>query len=210
MMNVEILKQYGTWRDVADACRETVGKEAGTGEPSNVWKLKILRAEHSPIRLMRFLIRITDLKYWIAMELRTHKIGVYAPETEYFIQSQRSDRTGMNRDELRQDTLVSLQLDINVQALINISRKRLCLGDPHHETREVWKSVIDKIRECDPVIATSCVPECIYRGSCFSMKKRIEIIKEEVFKFDGCGYIYTQDGIDKLFSYQAEGDIYHR
>ena len=48
-MRVE-LKILGTWRDVANAARTTIGQEAGEGEPSSKWKRRMLLAEHSPIR----------------------------------------------------------------------------------------------------------------------------------------------------------------
>ena len=47
------LEFYGTrstWRDVADAARTTINREAGAGEPSAAWKKRMLLAEHSPIR----------------------------------------------------------------------------------------------------------------------------------------------------------------
>ena len=53
----------------------------------------------------------------------------------------------------------------NAQAIINISRKRLC-SCASKETREAWKQVVEAIRKVDPVLADKCVPECLYRGFC--------------------------------------------
>lgn len=64
-MQVEIKARYGSWRAVADAARTTVGKEAGEGEPSSTWKRKILLAEHSPIRLLSFHWKWTDMPWWV-------------------------------------------------------------------------------------------------------------------------------------------------
>ena len=58
-----------------------------------------------------------------------------------------------------------MDMTANAQALINISRKRLC-NCASKETREAWKQVQESIREVDPIMAEKMVPECIYRGFC--------------------------------------------
>ena len=58
-----------------------------------------------------------------------------------------------------------MDMTANAQALISISRKRLC-NCASKETREAWKQVQDAIRKVDPVMADKMVPECIYRGFC--------------------------------------------
>ena len=68
-MNISPIKTIGSWRDVADAARTTIGMEAGKGEPSSNWKYRILLAEHSPIRKLNFNWIWFDLKYWIQYTL---------------------------------------------------------------------------------------------------------------------------------------------
>ena len=57
---------------------------------------------------------------------------------EHIVTTKRTDRTGVSRDELEQGSLVNHECDANAQALINISRKRLChCASP--ETRKAWQ-----------------------------------------------------------------------
>lgn len=49
----ELLGVKGSWREVVDDCRATVGKESLGHEPSEQFKRNILIAEHSPIRDIR-------------------------------------------------------------------------------------------------------------------------------------------------------------
>ena len=53
----------------------------------------------------------------------------------------------------------------NAQALISISRKRLC-SCASKETREAWQQVKDEIEKIDPALSSKMVRECIYRGFC--------------------------------------------
>lgn len=163
---VKVIKVNGTNRDIADRCRTTVGMELGTGEPSYAYMKKLYMSEHSPIRVKHFIVRIENLPSWVATHLVRHKIGA-----EPFVRSQRTDRTGSNisRDELSQGELVTMDMELNPQSCISISRKRLC-GQASKETREVWRKVVEAIREVDKPLAECCVPECIYRGFCTELK----------------------------------------
>lgn len=148
------------WRKVADAARNTVGKDAGKGEPSDRWKKRILLSEHSPIRLLTYTMTLKGIMSWVSVHLTRHKFGI-----EHFVSTQRTDRTGKNRNESKQSALVNHMICANAQAIINISRKRLCFG-ASPETREAWIEFVDYIAEVDPVLASVCVPECVYRGFC--------------------------------------------
>lgn len=142
----------------------TIGKETGK-YPSSEWKRKILRAEHSPIRSLVFTIRFTDIPYWIVGHFVRHKIGV-----EHYVSTQRTDRTGVDRTKLPQDNLVSYTMVADAQALINISRKRLC-SQASKETREVWMMVRNAIAEVGELeLAEAMVPECVYRGFCTELR----------------------------------------
>ena len=117
-------------------------------------------AEHSPIREKIYHIEFHGIPYWIANHFRTHFIGA-----NYYISTSREDRTAAqtSRHELPQDAPVNLLMSANAQALINISRKRLC-GKAHPETRKVWESVVRLMRDVDEVMAEFMVRECVYRG----------------------------------------------
>ena len=111
-----------------------------------------------------------------------HKVGI-----EHWVSTQRSDRTGVNRDELPQGALVNHACEANAQALITISRKRLCAcASP--ETREAWEHVKAKVAEVEPELASCMVKECIYRGFCPEMHS--------------CGYYKTEEYQKELAEYR--------
>lgn len=159
-MQVEVLNVKGSWREIADRCNTTVGKPDGTAEPSDKWKKRLLLAEHSPIRTMVFTIKLSDIPYYASVHLVRHKFGV-----EHFVRSQRSDRTGTARDNLPQDAPVTHIIEANVQALIYMSRKRLC-GKADPVTRHIWECVATAVKSVDPILGSVLVPECVYRGFC--------------------------------------------
>ena len=58
-----------------------------------------------------------------------------------------------------------MEMEANIQAIINISRKRLCMSaDPL--TIKYWKAVLEAIKEYDEDIYWACVPECVRCGGC--------------------------------------------
>ena len=158
-MRVELIDYRDNWQAVKDAAMNTVGKDSGK-YPTSEWKRQILLAEHSPIRLLEFTFVIHDLPYWVSVHLVRHHIGI-----THFVSTQRTDRTGIDRTSLPQDALVTHRIHLNAQALINISRKRLC-NQASPETRKAWQAVIDCLKEYEPELASVCVRECIYRGFC--------------------------------------------
>ena len=172
------------WRAVKRAARTTIRKE-GEGEvPSAAWKKAILLAEHSPIRRIRFCWRWSGLPYWVSTHFVRHKIGI-----EHYVSTQRTDRTGVSRDALLQNAPVEHECEANAQALIAISRKRLC-QQAAKETREAWLEVKREVEKRDPVLASVMVPECIYRGFCPEMHS--------------CGYANTEIFHSELSRYRSK------
>lgn len=156
-MEIDIFKHEDNWQDVKDSTMNTIGKTTGV-YPTSDWKRKILMSEHSPIRRIKFYWRWKDLKYWVGMHYTRHKIGI-----EHWITTQRTDRTGTNRNELPQDAPINHACEANAQALINISRKRLCMcASP--ETRMAWQKVKEEVAKTEPELAQCMVMECIYRN----------------------------------------------
>jgi len=183
-MKVNLLSIKGTWREVADAARTTIGLEAGTGEPSSSWRRRMLLAEHSPIRKLSINWKWYDLKSWISVHFVRHKFGI-----EHWVKSQRPDRgMGGNRDAAPQSTLINHECLANAQAIINISRKRLC-NQASKETREAWKAFLETFKESEPELYGACVPDCIYRGWCYEYKS--------------CGYHLTENYKERLVEYRA-------
>lgn len=156
----------GSWNQVLDLARATVNKPPADAskEVSIKFRKSILLAEHSPIRVLNFGL-ILSLKSWISVHFVRHKIGV-----EHFVTTQRDDRTGIPRDEKPQAAPVKHSMFLNAQALITISRKRLCFN-AHPETRKEWVDVKRSVATIDPEVASVMVAECIYRGFCPEMSK---------------------------------------
>lgn len=162
-MKIELRHYIDYWQDIKNTTMNTIGKNKGA-YPSNEWKLNLLLSEHSPIRKLKISWRWEDLKYWVSVHLVRHKIGI-----EHFVSTQRTDRTGIDRNKLPQDSLVNHECEADAQALINISRKRLC-NCASLETRQAWQEVKSKIAEVEPELAQCMVKECVYRnGFCPEM-----------------------------------------
>lgn len=164
-MKIEVEKING-WQEVVDAARFTVRKGPLGKEPSDKFKKAIILAEHSPLRLLRFSIHIYDVPKYITVHLCRHHEGL-----EKFVCTSRPDRNGFKktRHEQRDDDLVNMQFSINAQAIINISRVRLC-NKAEAATKNVWKAILDELAKQEPILVSACVPNCVYRGFCPEMK----------------------------------------
>lgn len=183
-MDVVGMKMKGSWREVADAARTTVGKEAGTGEPSMRWKRRMLLAQHSPIRKLEFNWKWTGLPYWVSVHFVRHKFGI-----EHWVSTQRTDRIGEDRTQKAQDTPVVHECQANAEAVMFISRRRLCM-QAAPETRAAWAKVVEEIRKTDQALASCCVPECVYRGFCP--------------EFKSCGYCGSEAWKNSIAMYRGE------
>ena len=173
------------WNRALNAARRTIGKAPLDKEPSKSWEAKMLLAEHSPIRLLEYEWTWTDIMQWVTTHLVRHHEGC-----EKFVHTQREDRRAIldeynvsSRNELPQGATNDMDMTANAQALISISRKRLC-NCASKETREAWKQVQDAIREVDPVMADKMVPECIYRGFCPEFMNPCGYANTEKYKQD--------------------------
>lgn len=167
MSEILRMEKVTLWKRALNAARRTIGKEPLDKEPSDSWKAKMLLAEHSPIRLVEFEWTWGGIKQWVTTHIVRHHEGC-----EKMVHSQRGDRRAIleeygveTRDQLPQGAENDMDMSANAQALINISRKRLC-NCASSETRAAWKQVQEAIRKVDPIMAEKMVPECIYRGFC--------------------------------------------
>lgn len=160
-MKTEIIKIKGDWQEVVDDCRTTVGKESLGKEPSKEFKRSILIAEHSPIRDISFKWRWRNMAHWITVHWVRHK-------WEKFVRTQRTDRTGIDRNKLTQDEPQTFVGEANTQNLIDTMRKRLCFM-ASKETREYAEDLKTTIHGEQPEIADVLVPNCIYRCGCPEM-----------------------------------------
>ena len=160
-MDTKITKVEVDWVDIKNECRSTVNKEATGNIPSSTFISKLLISEHSPIRLARIKWRWEGIKSWVSVHFARHWLG-----WDKWVSTQRSDRTGVNRDKAPQDTPVNMDICANTQALINVSRFRLC-NQAATETRQAMEDVKKAIYDCGQIeIASVLQPNCIYRGGC--------------------------------------------
>ena len=191
MSKIIRMEMVTLWKRALNAARRTIGKAPLDKEPSKSWEAKMLLAEHSPIRLLEYEWTWADIMQWVTTHLVRHHEGC-----EKFVHTQRGDRRAIldeynvsSRNKLPQGATNDMDMTANAQALISISRKRLC-NCASKETREAWKQVQDAIRKVDPVMADKMVPECIYRGFCPEF-------------MNPCGYANTEKYQQDLKKYRS-------
>lgn len=173
-----ILKIKGDWQDILNDCRSTVGKEGLNIEPSEKFKKDILISEHSPIRSISIRWMWVSIKSWVATHWSRHK-------WECFIETRRSDRTGIDRDKLTQDELVNFIGEANIQHHIDSWRKRLC-RQASEDTRVLAVGHKMELHGREPEISDVLVPNCIYRCGCPEINKcpRFETFKKIAYARD--------------------------
>lgn len=157
---VEILKHPTSedWKWVKTCTLNTIGKTS-VSEASDEWKIKLLRSEHSPIRELKFGIRM-EIPYYVSVHFVRHKIGV-----EHFVSTQRSDRTNEDRNTKTQDAMVTHIMSVNAQELIFMAHRRLCnQADP--STRKVMEEIVKQVLITNPEFKEFLVPMCEYLHTC--------------------------------------------
>lgn len=172
MLKTKIQGYQNDWKNVKNKCRRTVNKEYTDNVPGHKFKQDLLISEHSPIRLLEIDWTWENLKYWASQELARHK-------WEKFITTQRTDRTGVNRDEIPQGAFVKMDGNANAQHAIDTARKRLCFAATK-EAREAVEDLKLEIHKDEEEIADVMVPNCIYRCGCpeFDSCKFFEAFKK--------------------------------
>jgi len=106
-----------------------------------------------------------------------------------FVRISRSDLTGvLDGSKEGQTDLVNFSLDINAQAILNISYKRLC-NKASLETHKLVQLLKEEMEKVDPYLAKMMVPACIHQGQCPEM--------------ESCGFYKTK-------SYNRWLDLYHK
>lgn len=184
-VTVNIIKypQEEDWILARNNALATQRKSNDNPVPSKL-KTKFLVSEHSPIRTLMFEWEWINLPYWVGVHIVRHHEGII-----HFVSSQRNDlQNKYDRRKAPQDSPVNHRCFANAQAILNISRARLCLN-ASPETRKAWMMVLEALEPYAPELVALCVPPCIYRnGFC-----------PEVFK--PCGYNHTAKFNQKLSEY---------
>ena len=150
------------WKNIKNKCRTTVNKEYTDNEPTTDFKKRLLISEHSPIRLLEVDWSWKSIPYWVSTEMSRHKF-------EKFISTQRTDRTGVNRDNEPQSKPVNFDGFANAQSLIDFSRKRLCYCATK-EARELAEDLKWTLNSHEEELSNVLVPNCVYRCGCPEFK----------------------------------------
>lgn len=129
------------------ACAFTRGAETAKTTLKEIYE-----CGHSPMRTQLFWIEITDLPTYVSVHLVRHNVGV-----THFVQSNR------DKEDITRETPVNHAMLVNAEAIINMSRKRLC-GKASAETRAVFQMLRVLMDKVDSDLAWNMMPECIYRG----------------------------------------------
>lgn len=181
-MIIKDFRSTNNWDEVIKRGRTAIDKDREVYKINSNLKTKLLLAEHSIIRELWIKWLWVDIPYWVTVHFKTHSLGT--------IQDTKSQRGQRNRENLPQGALVNHEMSANAQAMINISRKRLC-NRAADETQEAWQGVINRLRYYEPELADLCVRECVYRGFC-----------PEV---ECCGYVKTKTFRKEREEYEIQG-----
>lgn len=137
----------------------TMGKTEEPKEPpSSALLKKVLRARHSPIRVLNFAFLIKGIPSNTATHLTRH--GHAVP----FVSSLRNDRQErMDGDTAPRNTPVDMIFYCNAEELMVVANKRLC-NRAAKKTQEVMRMMCDEAIKALPEIRDYLVPMCIYHG----------------------------------------------
>lgn len=160
------------WRLVKREAMRTLGSDPYKEfqNPTSAWKHSILKARHSPIRLLNYVIEFDNVPYCYAMHLARH---VHATP---FISSQRPDHqlpdaidfTELDRLSFNQGALVNMSLLLNADELMTIAEKRLCMKASKF-TRLMVKTACDLIQDDDKAWTGLLAPRCSKGDTCLEM-----------------------------------------
>lgn len=148
------------WERCKDLALHTIGKKWTGSEVTEDWKRKMLKCKHSPIRTLMFTIEM-EVPYYVSTHFVRHKFGV-----EHYVQSQRNDRqSNYDRELAPQGAMVTHTMDINAEALINMSHRRLC-SQADVTTRYVMTKICQEVLGVNPEFKDELVPMCEFMHEC--------------------------------------------
>jgi hypothetical protein len=176
-MKVDVRIKNENWkRDLQEAAMNTINKKYDDGkELTEDLFRRYIFSEHSPIRGIELRITLYDIPCSNSVHFARHVHSIP------YVSTNRPDRTGKERSV--NDTCTHM-MDINIQALIDMARKRLCVGKVDKVTYgymlEIKKELIRK-GGYYKIIGECLVPNCIYRGVCPEFKSCGRLDSEELF-----------------------------
>ena len=125
----------------------------------------LLRARHSPIRVLNFAFLIEEIPSNTATHLCRHVHAVP------FVSTLRNDRQDkMDGDKAPRDTPVDMIFYCNAEELMIFANKRLCTRAAKR-TQEVARMMCKAAEKAMPELLGNLVPMCIYHGGvCHEME----------------------------------------
>ena len=138
---------------------------------------KMYKCEHSPMRTQMFWVEMIDIPTFVSVHFVRHKVW-----TEHFILSNRDDRGGPGNNNVTRLTPVNHSMWLNAEALINMSKKRLC-NQSSIETIEVMELIRDKVGIIDSELKKYMVPQCVYRNGICPELHPCGKLKEKLKKY---------------------------
>jgi hypothetical protein len=126
----------------------------------------------------------------VSVHFVRHWLGIV-----HWVKSQRPDRSVevIDRNDAPQSTPINHEFDVNAQAMINISIKRLC-GMAMPETREAWRAFLDSVKAQEPELFSVCVRECVYRNGFCPEYKSCKYNFTDEFKLELNNYLSGMEG----------------
>ncbi len=147
------------WDEAYSSALLTQGKKPKNKYPSDKWIEKLIKSEHSPLRKVMYSIVLRDIPSFVATHL------VRYTTSQPYVSTSRSDITGKDDKLTNRLTPVTMELFLNAQTIITISRQRLCYK-ASKETREIWVEVLKELKKIEPLLVKYSMPNCIYRNGC--------------------------------------------
>lgn len=157
---------HARWLTLPQDCWEaalfTQGKEPLKGMTVDQFR-KLIKAEHSPIRSAILRIYLYGIPDRVSVHLVRHVHSLH------FVKTNRPDLTGIERPPT-----TNHMIDVNVEGLLSIARKRLC-KKAMKETRDVVMDIRNFLCMSDDkymnLVGDMMVRNCIYFGECREIKK---------------------------------------
>lgn len=180
------IKNANWSKDLQEAAMNTINKKWDDGkEMTPELFRKYIISEHSPIRGVELRVSLLNIPYYNSVHIARHVHAVH------YVTTNRPDRTGKQRSP---DDTVNHLFDINVQGLIDMMRKRLCIGKVDETTYKIMLEVKKFLMHSDDaymkVLGECLVPNCVYRGGCP--------------EFKSCGF-FKSNTSDHYINYNKEG-----
>lgn len=167
------------WRLVKRESMRTMGADPYTEwkNPDRKWKHAILKARHSPIRLLNYVVEFDNIPYCYAMHLARHVhvqpyIASQRPDHQMkasvTIDFDKDDYTEFDRLCMPEGTLVHMTLYMNAEALMVMAEKRLC-NKASEFTRFMVRTMCTLIEQDEKAYIGLLHPRCIKGEKCIEM-----------------------------------------